>query len=242
MELGGKVAVVTGSTRGIGRAVFSLLLEEGCQVVLNSRSEQEGRDLERGLLKEGFSVVYICADVSTSEGVGSLLEGTLRHFCSIDILVNNAGSILHKKWADYEEREWDYLLDSNLKSAWLCTKFFAPAMREGGAIINMASSSAHCLELNALPYSVAKAGLVALTRGLAALLAPRIRVNAVSPGFVETGFDYQDLTHRAWLCQSIPLGRFARPEEVAQAVLFLLKNEFISGAVLPVDGGEGLLL
>lgn len=241
MELVGKVAVVTGSTRGIGKAISLLLLKEECQVVLNSRSEEEGRELEKTLRKEGFPATYICADVSNSSGVQTLLAGTIKHFSAIDILVNNAGSILHKAWSSYEEKEWNRLLDSNLKSAWLCAKFFVPAMREGGAIINMISSSTHRLELDALPYSVAKTGLIALTRGLAAILAPRIRVNAISPGFVETGFDPYDLANQAHLRQSIALGRFAKPEEVAQATLFLLKNDFITGVVLPVDGGEGLL-
>ena len=169
------------------------------------------------------------------------MQQAVDRFGSIDILVNNVGWILHRAWHSYSNQEWDWHMDRNLKSAWLCSKAVFPWLTEGSSILNIASSSAFSLELDALPYSIAKAGLLALTKGLARILAPRTRVNAIAPGYVDTTFDKQDREQAELIYPFIPLGRFAHPAEVAQAAIALLENEYITGETLTIDGGESLL-
>jgi NAD(P)-dependent dehydrogenase (short-subunit alcohol dehydrogenase family) len=241
MMIRGKHAVVTGSTRGIGLALAEAILRASGKVTMNC-----AHDLDHGILaaqelgKLG-PVLFVPADVTQEQEVTALMQQAVDRFGPIDILVNNVGWILHRAWHSYTNQEWDWHMDRNLKSAWLCSKTVLPWLAEGSNILNIASSSAFSLELDALPYSISKAGLLALTKGLARILAPRTRVNAIAPGYVDTTFDRQDRQQAELITPLIPLGRFAHPAEVAQAAIALLENEYITGETLTVDGGESLL-
>ncbi len=163
----GKHAVISGSTRGIGLALAEAIVKAGGKVTLNC-----AHDLNHGLsvtqeLGELGQVSLVPADVTQESGAAALIQQAVDCFGSIDILVNNVGWILHRVWDSYTNQEWDWHMDRNLKSAWLCSKAVFPWLTEGSCILNIASSSAFSLELDALPYSIAKAGLLALTKGLA---------------------------------------------------------------------------
>ena len=241
MMIRGKHAVISGSTRGIGLALAEALVKAGGKVTLNCAHDfDHGLSVAQELGKLG-QVSLVPADVTQESGATALIQRAVDRFGSIDILVNNVGWILHSAWHSYTNQEWDWHMDRNLKSAWLCSKAVFPWLTEGSSILNIASSSAFSLELDALPYSIAKAGLLALTKGLARILAPRTRVNAIAPGYVETTFDKQDQEQAELIYPFIPLGRFAHPAEVAQAAIALLENEYITGETLTIDGGESLL-
>jgi len=237
----GKHVLVTGSTRGIGRAIASGFLEAGCRVVLNCIHHPE-----QGLVcREELSILgptaLVVSDAGTGEGIATLLRTIMKDGTPLDYLVHTIGLIQHKPWDRTSEEEWDQAMDVNLKSAWLIARQSAPWMADGGAMLFLASTSAERIETDALPYSIAKAGLLALTRGLAAILAPRLRVNALSPGYINTGFDPQDQIMAGQITPHLPLRRYGSPKEVAQAALALLANPFITGQILRVDGGESLL-
>lgn len=239
--LWGKCALITGSTRGIGRAIASGLLEAGCRVVLNCTHHPE-----QGLAcREELSILgptrLVVADASSGEGITALLQEVVQSQTPLDYLVHTVGLIQHKPWDRTSEEEWDQAMAVNLKSAWLIARRSAAWMADGGAMLFLASTSAERVETDALPYSVAKAGLLALTRGLAAILAPRLRVNALSPGYIDTEFDPQDRAMARQITPHLPLRRYGSPKEVAQAALTLLTNPFITGQILRVDGGESLL-
>ncbi|MEI6310271.1 MAG: SDR family oxidoreductase [bacterium] len=237
----GKRALVTGSTRGIGRAIASGLLEAGCRVALNcTHHPEQGLTCQEELSILGPTTLVI-ADAGTGEGTATLLRTIMQEATPLDYLVHTVGLIQHKPWDRTSEEEWDQAMAVNLKSAWLIARQSAPWMADGGAMLFLASTSAERVETDALPYSVAKAGLIALTRGLAAILAPRLRVNALSPGYINTGFDPQDRALVGQIAPNLPLRRYGSPEEVAQAALALLANPFITGQILRVDGGESLL-
>ncbi|MCX5976183.1 MAG: SDR family oxidoreductase [Coprothermobacterota bacterium] len=239
--LWGKRALVTGSTRGIGRAIASGLLEAGCAVALNCiHYPEQGLACREELSILGLTTLVI-ADAGTGEGIATLLRTIMLEETPLDYLVHTVGLIQHKPWDRTSEEEWDQSMAVNLKSAWLIARQSAPWMADGGAILFLASTSAERVETDALPYSVAKAGLLALTRGLAAILAPRLRVNALSPGYINTGFDPQDQDMAGQIAPRLPLRRYGSPKEVAQAALTLLANPFITGQILRVDGGESLL-
>jgi NAD(P)-dependent dehydrogenase (short-subunit alcohol dehydrogenase family) len=221
----GKRALVTGSTRGIGRAIASGLLEAGCRVVLNCIHHPE-----QGLTcREELSILgptaLVVADAGTGEGIATLLQTIMKQGPPLDYLVHTIGLVQHKPWDCTSEEDWDQAMAVNLKSAWMIARRSAPWMADGGAMLFLASTSADRIEIDALPYSVAKAGLLALTRGLAAILAPRLRVNALSPGYINTGFDLHDQAMAGQIAPHLPL----------------LTNPFITGQILRVDGGESLL-
>ncbi|MCX5970498.1 MAG: SDR family oxidoreductase [Coprothermobacterota bacterium] len=239
--LWGKRALVTGSTRGIGRAIASGLLEAGCAVVLNcTHHPKQGLKCREELSILGPATLVV-ADAGTGEGIATLLRTIMLEETPLDYLVHTVGLIQHKPWDRTSEEEWDQVMAVNLKSAWLIARQSAAWMADGGAMLFLSSTSAERVETDALPYSVAKAGLLALTRGLAAILAPRLRVNALSPGYINTGFDSQDQDMAGQIAPSLPLRRYGSPKEVAQASLTLLTNPFITGQILRVDGGESLL-
>jgi NAD(P)-dependent dehydrogenase (short-subunit alcohol dehydrogenase family) len=240
MMIRGKHAVVTGSTRGIGLAIAETIVKAGGRVTLNCAHDSDLGLAAARKLGEWGPVSLVLADVTQESGAAALIQQAVDRFGLLDILVNNVGWILHRAWDSYTNQEWDWHMDRNLKSAWFCSKAAFPWLAEGSSILNIASSSAFSLELDALPYSIAKAGLLTLTGGLARILAPRTRVNAIAPGYVDTTFDQQDQQQAELITPLIPLGRFAHPAEVAQAAIMLLENEYITGAIFTIDGGESL--
>jgi 3-oxoacyl-[acyl-carrier protein] reductase len=249
-KLKGKVAIVTGASRGIGRAIAKKLAEEGARVVVNyNSSSKEAEDLQREITESGGEALLFKADVSISRDVQSMVEATIAKFGRVDILVNNAGIIFRKRILESTEEEWDRTLDVNLKSVYLCSKAVAPIMirQKRGKIVNISSISGVNSPPSAMEvpdYTASKAGVIGLTRALAVDLAPTVNVNVVCPGAIETDMLAQMSEQaRSGRMAETPLKRFGRPEEIAAAVLYLASDDsdFVTGETLVVSGGRPLM-
>jgi 3-oxoacyl-[acyl-carrier protein] reductase len=244
MNLANRVAIVTGASGGIGRAIAAALAAQGAAVVVNyARNAQAAEELVQALTQTGGQAVALQADISSSEGAESLVKATLERFGKVDILVNNAGITRDTLLMRMKEDDWDAVLDTNLKGVFLCTKAVTRPMMKAryGRIINIGSVSGLLGVPGQANYSAAKAGLIGLTRSVARELGSRnITVNCVVPGAIDAGMLHQlnDEQRESYLKQ-IPLERFGRPEDVAAAVVFLAGPgaEYITGQTLAVDGG-----
>ncbi|MGC8787082.1 MAG: 3-oxoacyl-[acyl-carrier-protein] reductase [Anaerolineae bacterium] len=243
-ELTGKVAVVTGASRGIGRAIAIKLASLGAKVVVNYRSNQAAaEEVVRQIQGMGGEAIAVQADVSVYEEAQQLIQSALDHFGRLDILVNNAGTTRDTLLVRMSEEDWDVVIKTNLKGAFNCTKAAQRAMikQRYGRIVNITSIAGLAGNPGQANYAAAKAGLVGFTKALAKELGSRnITVNAVAPGYVPT-----DLTATlppelvAKGIEMTPLGRPGTPEDIANAVAFLVSDEasYITGQVLSVDGG-----
>jgi 3-oxoacyl-[acyl-carrier protein] reductase len=243
-QLAGKTAVVTGSGRGIGKAVAWRLAQMGANIVLNGTAASGTAETVCALLKEsGFPAAACSGDVSNPDDVKALCKTALDSFGSLDILVNNAGITRDKPLLTMPEEDWDAVLDVNLKGAFLCVKAASKIMirQRSGKIINVASVAGITGNPGQVNYSASKAGLIGLTKTAAKELAPRgITCNAVAPGFIES-----DMTGslpvglRESYLGRVPLGRFGTPEDVAGVVGFLASglSGYVTGQVILIDGG-----
>lgn len=241
MKLAGKVAIITGSSRGIGEATAMLSAAEGARVVVHyNTGKADAEKIAKRIGKD--NCILIQADLTQEKDVIKLIKQTVDHFGHLDILVNNAGAILRPGDWQSDLATWRKTIDVNLTSAWLMIKHAAPRIKEG-AIVNVASVYGFLGAAPVAAYTSAKGGLITLTKSMAKELAPRIRVNAVSPSNVMT-----DMTIGAgeklieYFRQETPLKRIAKPEEIAQAILFLASEDasYITGEMLVVDGGYSL--
>lgn len=242
-----RVAVITGGTKGIGKAIAMRLALDGCHVILNYHGDDE---TAHAALREfdGLPVkaMAVKADVSGSAGASHLIETAASHFGSLDILVNNVGPFLVRPLYDTTDDEWQRTLDSNLSSAFYCARAALRVMREqrAGSIINIGALNVEHSPIGvfeAPAYYIAKSGVIMLTRSLARSEAAwGIRVNAVNPGFIETETygQYRAEDKAAW-ARMVPIGRLGTPGDVAEAVSFLAseKARYVTGAVLHVHGG-----
>lgn len=245
----GDVSIVTGGSRGIGRAVALALAEAGHRVVVNFRErERDARDLVQGIVDGGGEARAVQGDVGTPEAARALVDAALEAFGRVDVLVNNAGVHLPGvRLADVPAAAWERLLQVNLSGPFFLAQAVLPHMRARGAghIVNLSSNVSQRFPAASGPYTVSKVGLEALTRILAKEEGPHgIRVNAVAPGPIETDMLAESLAvmgaERAEaFVRSVPLGRKGRPEEIAAVVRFLVSEEasYLTGQVIYVNGG-----
>lgn len=239
-----KTAVVTGGSRGIGRAICLELAKKGANVVVNySGSEQKALDVVAEIEALGARAIAVQADVSNVESVDALMKQALETFGSIDILVNNAGITRDNLLMRMKEAEWDDVIDTNLKGVFLCTKAVTRQMmkQRAGRIINISSIVGVSGNAGQANYVAAKAGVIGLTKTTAKELANRnILVNAIAPGFITTEMtDALPEDLKAAMLQQIPLARLGQPEDIAKAVVFLASEEtsYITGQTIHIDGG-----
>jgi 3-oxoacyl-[acyl-carrier protein] reductase len=246
--LAGKVAIVTGASRGIGRAVAERFASEGARVAVNwVRGEREANGVVEAIAKDGGQALSVQGDVSRSKDVRELVQATVDRFGRVDILVNNAGVMVSKSVLDTTEDDWDRTIDVNLKGAYLCSKEVAPMMLEqkAGKIINMSSNSGlyHPSAMRFTEYVVSKAGMNGLTKAMALALGPYITVNAICPGWIKTEMiEGTDPEVERRILAETALGRWGTPDEIAGAALFLASKDadFITGELLIVAGGRGM--
>ncbi|MBO8142488.1 MAG: 3-oxoacyl-ACP reductase FabG [Firmicutes bacterium] len=246
-QLAGQVAIVTGASRGIGRAVALALAQEGAQVAINYREQAKAAHEVAAAIREmGSDAISIRADVRREADCRELVETAVARWGKVDILVNNAGTALHRLLIDTTPSEWETVMAVHLGGAFHCTRAALPYMiRAGrGRIINMSSVWGQVGAANEVAYSTAKAGLIGFTRALAKEVARAgITVNAVAPGVIETDM-LGELSEeeRAQLAESLPLGRLGRPQDAAAAVVFLASPAaaYVTGQVICPNGGMAM--
>lgn len=236
-NLTGRIALVTGGSRGIGRAVALALAEAGADVAVNYATRSAEADaVAEAIRKLGRRALTVRADVSDGAAIKGMLESIARELGQPDVLINNAGIALRRGLDDLTEAEFDRTIAVNLKSAFLCTQAVLPAMRarRWGRIVNMSSGAARGAGVIGVHYNASKAGMEGLTRGYAArLVKDGITVNAVAPSLIATDM----MADEAAAAARVPLGRLGTPEEVAQAVLAAIANPYMTGQTVPVNGG-----
>jgi 3-oxoacyl-[acyl-carrier protein] reductase len=236
-SLHGHTALVTGGSRGIGAAIVRSLAQAGAAVAVNYRERAgEANALVDAISEAGGRAVAIAADVSQSDAVARMVQRVKSDLGPIDILINNAGIAITRRIEDLSETDFDQTIAVNLKSVFLCTQAVLPMMRSKGwgRIVNISSGAARGAGAIGPHYNASKAGIEGLTRGYAARLVKEgITVNAVAPSLIETDMmkGQHDLVSR------IPMGRFGKAEEVAQAVMMLLDNPYMTGQTVAMSGG-----
>lgn len=245
MKLNGKVALVTGASKGIGYGVTLEIAREGADVIVNYCTDKEGAEKAvEGIRKMGRKALFVQADVSKASQVDQMVKLGIKTFGKIDILVNNAGVAIWKPFFEITERIWDRTLDVNLKGTFLCSQKVARYMmkNKGGCIVNISSIAAYGAMDCLVPYCASKGGVSLLTKAMAVELAPyHIRVNAIAPGTIaiERNFREDPKYPHNWI-PYIPLGRVGEVEDVVKALIFLASDEasYITGQMFYVDGGE----
>jgi 3-oxoacyl-[acyl-carrier protein] reductase len=237
-NLNGKVALVTGSSRGIGRAIAYALAVEGADVAINFLTRAgEAQTVESEIRALGRRCVSIQADVAAANGVERLVRGIEEALGPIDILVNNAGIARPQPIEEITEEDWDQVITANLKSCFLVTQAVLPGMRkrQWGRIINLSSVAAQVGGIVGPHYAASKAGMLGMTRYYAQKLATEgITINAIAPALIETEMVKANLNARP---DRIPVGRYGTPEEVAEVAVMLAKNAYMTGQTIHINGG-----
>jgi NAD(P)-dependent dehydrogenase (short-subunit alcohol dehydrogenase family) len=249
-SLAGRVAIVTGAGRGIGKAIALGLADAGADVVVGARTASDIEATAGEIIAKGRKALAVPTDVRQSDQVDNLIEKAVAQFGTIDILVNNAGGYFVASAMELSEGGWDAIIRENLKSVFLCSKAAAKVMmeRKKGSIISIASVVGLRAYSSNPAYAAGKAAIINFTKTLAVDLAPySIRVNAVAPGFIATPGSLQLLgvdTGLKAMVDRIPLGRLGQPEEVAQGVVYLASDasSYVTGETLLIDGGTASTL
>jgi pteridine reductase len=239
-NLVGKVALVTGSAKRLGRAIALHLGTEGADVIVHyHQSRKEAEEVVAQIKKLGRRAISIPADLAKKTDIDILFAAAAKEFGRLDILVNNASNFLHTEFATTTEENWDASLDVNLKAPFFCSQAAAPLLKKNrGVIINLSDVAGLLGWTGYIPHCVSKAGIIMLTRALARELAPDIRVNAIAPGTITMPGDAPEL--EADYIKRAPLRRTGSTADVATAVSFLVNSPFITGQVIVLDGGRTL--
>ena len=246
-RLAGKVAIVTGSTSGIGRATAVLFAKEGARVVMAGRRENLGAEVEKEIRAAGGEAVFVRADMNDRADIARLVDTAVGKYGRVDILVNNAGVLTTFNFEDMdEEKDFDAIFATNVKGYFLLTKAVAPHMlKQGkGSVVNIASIGAEVGVPNNVSYSASKGAIRQFTRSLAGEYAKKgVRVNAVLPGLTNSGMVPVGSAFEQEAIKIVPMGRAAAPEEIAPGILFFASDEssFCTGSLLVMDGGATAL-
>jgi len=240
-RLSGRVALVTGAAKRLGRAVALRLADEGAELAVHyRRSANEAREVVREAEKRGRHAASFSAELTSVPAIQKLFDDVAHRFGRLDILVNSAANFLETKFGETTESRWDSSLDTNLKAPFFCSQAAAPHLERSGrgVIINFSDIGGLLGWREYLPHSISKAGIIMMTRVLAKELAPKVRVNAIAPGTISMPGDPPEL--EADYIRHAPLKRTGRPEEIADAVVYLITAEFVTGQVFVLDGGRTL--
>ena len=241
--LSDKVAIVTGASRGIGRAIALALASQGAKVVASARNAEALAELIAKIKSQGGDALAVVGDVAVEDDANNLVKKAVEAYGQVDVFINNAGITRDGLLLRMKNADWDAVLDTNLKGAFLCTRAVAKVMskQRSGRIINISSVVGEMGNAGQANYCASKAGLLGLTKSVARELARRnVTVNAITPGFITTEMT-EDMTEKAQetMTEQIPLGRPGSAEDVANAVIFLASEQsaYITGQVLGVNGG-----
>ena len=238
MELSGRVALVTGAGRRVGRVLAESLGKQGMRVGVHYNASADGaRETVAAIEFAGGRAAAFGADLRHGDACASLVEQVASHFGALDVLVNSAAIMVRTPVGEVSAAQWDDIMDINLRAPFLCAQAAAPHMRAGGAIINIADLAGMETWPGYVPHGVSKAGVIHLTRSLARVLAPAIRVNAIAPGTVLLPDDWSEADGER-LRRTTPLGRHGSPDDVAAAMLYLLSADYVTGETIVVDGGR----
>ena len=246
MKLKNKIAIITGASKGIGKSTALLFAKEGAKIVINySSSEKEALSIVDEIKEIGSEAIAVKCDVANENEVKEMIQHTIGKFGKIDILVNNAGVVFDAPFFERTVEQWKKTMDVNLLGTFLCSKYASEQMlkNDNGKIVNISSTNGiDSFSPEAMDYDASKAGVIMLTRDLAKELAPKIQVNSIAPGWVDTEMNKdlpQDFIKEE--IEKIYLKRFAKPEEIAKSILFLVSDDasYITGSTLKVDGGYG---
>jgi NAD(P)-dependent dehydrogenase (short-subunit alcohol dehydrogenase family) len=249
-RLEGKIAVITGASRGIGRAIATRFAEEGCKVVINYISNDKAAlEVEQAVVSNGGQAIKVKADVSNRDAVRAMLSGAYNRFGRIDIIVNNAGILQQKPFESISDDDWDRMFSVCLKGAFIVSQEVLPYFKNqhGGRIINIASMGGQFGGPKAPHYAAAKAGLMCFTKSTARIMAEfGVTANCISPGFIKTEMSEREIEQiggESIAAKNIPVGRIGNPEDIAAAAVYLASDEasFVTGHVLNVNGGQFML-
>ncbi len=242
MKFKNMVVIVTGSSRGIGKAIALSFADEGANVVVNyNKSKDKAKEVVDEIVKKGSKAFAVKCDVSNETEVKKMINETVNKFGKIDILVNNAGIVFDIPLFEKTVEQWKRTLDTNLVGVFLCSKYASKHMTKKGNIINISSTNGiNSYSPDSADYDASKSGVISLTKTMAEELAPEVRVNCIAPGWIDTDIN-KDLP-KDFIKEEkdkIHLKRFGKPEEIAKVALFLASEDssFMTGSVVVVDGG-----